>query len=124
MATFSDAKMCESLAAARVYCQFVLIQVVQLADNKNMEQSIDSIEILTLANEASNTVLTQQNKDPLSSWMSQELKVTLKKNLKKKRERNICSVVHCRSYRDANHWPEPLTFHEFPADLRFNYFIF
>lgn len=36
---------------------------------------------------------------------------------KKKRERNICSVNNCRSYREANRWPEPLTFHEFPADL-------
>ena len=36
---------------------------------------------------------------------------------KKKRERNICSVNNCRSYREAQRWPEPLTFHEFPADL-------
>ena len=35
----------------------------------------------------------------------------------KKRERNICVIEHCRSYREADMWPEPLTFHEFPADL-------
>lgn len=35
----------------------------------------------------------------------------------KKRERNICIIKHCRSYREAGMWPEPLTFHEFPADL-------
>jgi len=36
---------------------------------------------------------------------------------KKKRERNICSVIHCRQYREALRWPEPLSFHEFPADI-------
>ena len=36
---------------------------------------------------------------------------------KKKRERNICSVNNCRQYREAHRWPEPLSFHEFPADV-------
>jgi len=36
---------------------------------------------------------------------------------KKKRERNICSVINCRQYREALRWPEPLSFHEFPADI-------
>ena len=80
-----------------------------------MEQSIESIEILTLETE-NHTVPSQQHSEAIS-WMSDELKTSQKKTLKK-RERNICSVVHCRSYREANHWPEPLTFHEFPADLK------
>lgn len=81
-----------------------------------MEQSIESmnsIEILTLATE--NHSVPSQNIETLS-W-SDDLQLSPKKT-SKKRERNICSVVHCRSYREANHWPEPLTFHEFPADLK------
>lgn len=28
----------------------------------------------------------------------------------------VCSVMNCRQYRDAQRWPEPLSFHEFPTD--------
>jgi hypothetical protein len=28
----------------------------------------------------------------------------------------VCSAMNCRQYREAQLWPEPLSFHEFPAD--------
>lgn len=28
----------------------------------------------------------------------------------------VCSAMNCKQYREAGRWPEPLSFHEFPAD--------
>ena len=41
----------------------------------------------------------------------------MSQNLKKYKKRIVCSVINCRQHREAKRWPEPLSFHEIPADL-------